>query len=670
MKRLNTRLRAFAVATVITMMPMSIMLTATTAQQKPRIDRVALEYILTAGIVESGTTVGVADSDLWALSTPDGKLDTAAVNRHLDEMQALGVNTVRVVLPWRGNEPFRPGTFPPGVEELAWARSDYIVNAAADRGMAIVAVLAHGPDWAGVDPNMDWSLIGFEEPPQPHLFGEYAGRVAARYGDKIAAYEIWNEPNYVRAWAPSIDAAAYTEMLQAAYTAIKDANGDDPNDPLVVAGVLGAVISSPVTLDPVRFVETMYASGAKGYFDALSFHPYHYTLKFSEGIKNDIWRSPLEQLIEIRQLMLDNGDQALKIWATEYGLPTFGANAVTEEHQAAFIEDFLNTWKDLKDADGTSYTGPSFIYTLRDRLVDGVLTAGTSLGIFNVDWTAKLAAQVIRDFIEENQVPQEPEEPEEPEEPGQPGLPNLGEQIAQALQAFFQLIATAVQGFISAVTAFVNSIAQAVANIFRPAGAAASSLPADVQSEVAAGADMAAMSWRTASAAQDVADESNDSAAQQVSDSDGAEASVTESEEPTAVDESVTEETATEETITEETATEEQVPAAEPEDVDADVETDATDIETEASETEASETETDASAEADDLAGEEAAEDYSREPVRTGLVARPGQVGSDGSDDTDSGDTDSDDSDDAGDADDTGDDGSSRGGPKSGSEAS
>ncbi|ODQ92127.1 hypothetical protein BHQ17_16460 [Mycolicibacterium holsaticum] len=310
-------------ATAIVMVPLAAMLTAAPTVKKPRINRVAFDYILTAGIVESGTTVGIADSDLWALSTPDGKLDTAAVNRHLDEMQALGVNTVRIVLPWRGNEPFRPGTFPPGVEEAAWARSDYIVNAAADRGMAIVAVLAHGPDWAGVDPNTDWSLLGFEEPPQPDLFGEYAGRVATRYGEKIAAYEIWNEPNYVRAWAPTIDPAAYTEMLQAAYTAIKNANGDDPNDPLVVAGVLGAVISSPVTLDPVKFVEAMYASGAKGYFDALSFHPYHYTLKFSEGIKNDFWRSPLEQVIEIR------ADSTRRTWLAVTSRKVCGSEPLT-----------------------------------------------------------------------------------------------------------------------------------------------------------------------------------------------------------------------------------------------------------------------------------------------------------------------------------------------------
>lgn len=644
---LSSRLRALAVATAIATVPMSIMLTATTNLRNPRIDRLALDYVLTAGIVESGTTVGIADSDLWILSTPDGMFDTAAVNRHLDEMQALGVNTVRIGLPWRYNEPFPPGTLPPPLEEAAWARSDYIVNAAADRGMAIVAALVHAPDWAGVVPNWDWSLFGAEEPPHPELFGEYAGRVATRYGEKIAAYEIWNEPNSLFAWMPTIDPAAYTEVLQAAYAAIKDANGDDPNDPLVVAGVLVAVFSSPITMDPVTFVETMYASGAKGYFDALSFHPYHYTLKFSEGVKDDFWRAPLEQLIDIRQLMLDNGDAALKIWATEYGLSTFGDNAVTEEQQAEFIEDFLNAWKDLKDADGTSYAGPSFIYTLRDRLVNGVLTLDTSLGIFNVDWTAKLAAQVIKDFIEESQVPEEPEEPEEP------GVPNLGEQLAQALQAFFQVIANAVQGVVNAVSAFVNSVAQAIANIFNPGGAAATSLPTEVQDEVAAGADMAAMSWRAASAADEDADEPEGSAVQNLSVDDATEDSLSEltepaeaeTEEPTAVDEAVT--------------TDEQVPAQEPETVDPDAVADLG--------ADKSETETDAETETD----EGAVEDDSREPVRIGLVARPGQVGSDGFDDNDTDvDTSTDDADQSGVADNTGDDdGSSRGGPESGSEA-
>jgi polysaccharide biosynthesis protein PslG len=141
------------------------------------------------------------------------------------------------------------------------------------------------------------------------------------------------------------------------------------------------VTTSPLTLDPRTFVETMYANGAKGHFDALSFHPYHYSLKFVDGhvTPQDPWKInfPLEQVIAIRQLMLANGDAGLRIWATEYGLPSFGS--LTEDQQQKYIENFLDAWSELKDADGTSYAGPSFLYTLRDAFVNGELTEGTSL---------------------------------------------------------------------------------------------------------------------------------------------------------------------------------------------------------------------------------------------------------------------------------------------------
>jgi len=45
-------------------------------------------------------------------------------------------------------------------------------------------------------------------------------------------------------------------------------------------------------------------------------------------------------------------------WATEYGEPT---SSVDEATQADYIRDFLTTWRSLP------YTGPAFIYTLRDR---------------------------------------------------------------------------------------------------------------------------------------------------------------------------------------------------------------------------------------------------------------------------------------------------------------
>lgn len=108
--------------------------------------------------------------------------------------------------------------------------------------------------------------------------------------------------------------------------------------------------------------------------------------------------------------MIDNGDEALRIWAREYGLPTGGPNAVTPEQQEQFIRDFLNEWAELE------FAGPSYIYTTRDR-IEAVVTEEGSFGLYYFDvatlqWVAKSAAQVIKDFIEDHQ--QQPPGPENP----------------------------------------------------------------------------------------------------------------------------------------------------------------------------------------------------------------------------------------------------------------
>ena len=85
-----------------------------------------------------------------------------------------------------------------------------------------------------------------------------------------------------------------------------------------VAGVLGAVVSfSNITMDPRTFVETMYANGAKGYFDALSFHPYSYEQPFSAGLPATGCQflcdnTPISMLLGLRQIMLDNLDGGVK----------------------------------------------------------------------------------------------------------------------------------------------------------------------------------------------------------------------------------------------------------------------------------------------------------------------------------------------------------------------
>ena len=634
-------LRLVAVATVIAMVPLAIMLIPMTDLPDTKLRQVALSYNLTTSINESSTTVGIADSDLYGMSQAD-------IVATFDQMQSLGVNTVRVLVPWGDVYKVPPGdpweaVFPPD-----WSKVDFIVNLAETRNMSVLGVVNATPYWGGQ--NGSGCLACFGAAPDPAKFAAFAGEVAARYGAKVSAYEVWNEPNYVLAWAPQIDPVAYTELLKQAYTAIKAANPAAT----VVAGVLSAVTSfMGITMDARTFVETMYANGAKGFFDALSIHPYQYTTEFSEGEydpnvnPHEPWKadSPLEQVIAIRQMMIDNGDEALRIWATEYGLPTGGPNAVTPEQQAQFIEDFLTAWAEL------DYAGPSFIYTTRDR-IEGVVTEDGSFGLYYFDlttlqWVAKSAAQVIKDFIEAHQ------EPTDPTAPGNPPGPDLGTQIAQALQAFFAQMQAAMQNFVNQMNAFFNSIAQAIAAIFNPGGVLAQSLPPEVQDEVAEGTAMAAMT-----AEEDVADTGSDLSESEAAKSLAVEVTETEEvapetvpvEEPTEAEKvtetpqeptgEITEEPPTEESTEESTET----PATEPEeptDPEEESTEESTDDTTEETTEESTETDTSGPAakpDNGDASVGTVTNPESREPVRTGLVARPGKVGDDTKDTDDTGD--------------------------------
>lgn len=327
--------------------------------EKPH-PRLSVAVMPTAAIVESSTTLGISDSSLL-FATP------AEIEKTFQEMQALGVQNIRIQIPWAGVE-IADDTY-------VWQAIDKQVDLAEKYGMGILGVINQTPRWAGAE----WASH-----PDPAEFAEFTGEVARRYKGEIYAYEIWNEPNSVQFFDP-IDPAAYTQLLQASYPVIK---GVDPSI-TVIGGVLGAVIGQGrLVLNPVRFAEQMFEAGAAGSFDALSFHPYQYTLKFSEG--DPQLASPKRQVEAIRLLMQQYGVGGLPIWATEYGLPTPTGNV---DEQAAFIADFLAAWQKVEQA------GPMFIYTMKD-FVAGSTSDQDNFGIFYANWTAKPAAGVIKDFID------------------------------------------------------------------------------------------------------------------------------------------------------------------------------------------------------------------------------------------------------------------------------
>ena len=319
----------------------------------------------TASINTSASTVGISDSDIYGMSPED-------VNRTFDLMTSIGVRTVRVMMPWAGMEP-NPGQYDYG-------QVDMIVDAANARGMSVLGTLVSAPGWA-VAPG---TPAVSSPTASAATYGDFAGAAASHFRGRVSAYEVWNEPNAALSWTSGPqgpEPGVYAGLLKAAYPKIKAA---DPSA-LVIGGVVGAVISFfSLTMDPVTFVEQMYAAGARGSFDALSYHPYQYTTMFSAG--GNLANSPLLQVAAIHDRMAANGDGGKKIWATEYGEPTSSADEAT---QAAYLTDFLSKWRTLP------YAGPAYVYTTRDRNT-GSGAPDDTFGLYRSDWSAKPAAAAVQ----------------------------------------------------------------------------------------------------------------------------------------------------------------------------------------------------------------------------------------------------------------------------------
>ncbi|ORV10181.1 hypothetical protein AWB94_07605 [Mycolicibacterium canariasense] len=398
---------------------------------------------LTAAIDDSSSTVGISDSNLY-FST-----DIDAVNAQLDLMKSLGVTNVRIMIPWAGVQPADPDLGSPWGDPQ-WGQVDMIVNAARAKGMGILGVLNSTPWWATESTPING------HPADVNEFAAFAKSVALRYGDAIQAYEVWNEPNAFFFWNP-VDPVQYTNMLQVTYVALKQASVQIGVPITVIGAVVGAGLTwGDLTMNPVDFVQAMYAAGANGYFDALSFHPYKYDLKFSEG--NTVpWypQTPLYQVEQLRQLMdsyLAPGQEQLKIWISEYGLPT---NRVSEDQQMAYIQDLVEYWQTFSGA------GPIFLYTTKDTAApnEDLANDEAHFGLFNSDGSPKAVALILRQLIESLQS----SSPTDPPVPSM--LDMLGQLIKNALAFIPNIVVSVVKSVVNAVAQLFKAIGQLVSGL-------------------------------------------------------------------------------------------------------------------------------------------------------------------------------------------------------------
>jgi hypothetical protein len=302
-------------------------------------------------------------SGSWMLALSPGDL-----NRELDAVAQTGATWLRVLIDWNTAEP-APGQY-------HWGVFDRIIDAARSRGLQVLGLIAFTPGWARAPGSF------FTAPPtNPDTFASFARAVVGRYGSRVSHWEIWNEPNLPLFFGFSSDRAQrYTEILKAAYPAIKSAQ---PQSTVVAAGLTRGLGPD----SPPAFLEAMYAAGAQPYFDAAAMHPYVFPGGLAEDPENG-W----SDVARVHDVMAAHGDGQKMIWMTELGAPTSSpaAEGVSQEGQSRQILDVLAAAAQL------GYSGPAFIYSIRDVDSNASWNREANFGaLLTSDWQPKVTARAL-----------------------------------------------------------------------------------------------------------------------------------------------------------------------------------------------------------------------------------------------------------------------------------
>jgi hypothetical protein len=285
---------------------------------------------------------------------------------------AVHAKVVRAEVPWAVLEPRAPGL----IDSRALAFTDRLVSDAAADGIGVILTVDGTPCWVSTAPA---SLLGKcspthlsqanDWPPSdPAHYALLVGFLAQRYGSKLTAIEIWNEPDQANQlyFAGPEKPRRYAAILRAAYPAIKQANP-------AVAVLAGSLVGSNGV-----FLRQLYAAGIKGYYDGLSVHFYNLVLG---------------SLRAIHETQLAGGDTK-PLWLNEFGWSSCWPRQRIQQEQACVTgktqgANLADTFRALAR---TPYIAAEVAYELRG-------SAAEDFGVFNASDARKPAfaplAQVL-----------------------------------------------------------------------------------------------------------------------------------------------------------------------------------------------------------------------------------------------------------------------------------
>jgi hypothetical protein len=306
-------------------------------------------------------------------------------------MVTAGARWVRFEVEWTNIEPTTKGSL------TGWSAYDQAVRDAETAGLKVLPIISTTPTWARVATAPTYTGAAYWKPPAvDQNYADFCAAVANRYkpggvaGTNVTSYELWNEPNLSRFWGGlPVSPSKYAAMISAAYQAMKVAQ---PACTVVTGGLSPAGsygYSASGNLNPLNYLEGIFAAGAGQKFDAVGWHPYGAT-GFQDNQTWSAWWQMYGSSPSARSILTANGRASVPIWATEYGDSTDAGwggqpTPLSEATAASRVTEAYSRWGAF-----TFPKGPLFYFTFRSSIGDafGFSIVDPTTGVNRTRYTA------------------------------------------------------------------------------------------------------------------------------------------------------------------------------------------------------------------------------------------------------------------------------------------
>ena len=320
-------------------------------------------------------------------------------NAATDKIVEAGFNWTKQQFRWSEIETSR------GVYD--WAAYDEVVDTASAKGLKLLVSVVSAPSWS-LAPG-----VSHGPPANAADIGPFMTTLIQRYPGKVHAVEVWNEANLFHEWG-FLDSSAfnhYGQMLKTAYQAIKAV---DPSVTVLFGAPTPTGVNDPnIGIDDATYVRRVYEEfpGLGNYFDAIGIHPNgganapDDTLGGANNRNVPGWNNHASffftRFVEIKAIMIAQGDPNKPIWFTEFGWSATPASEIvagyeysqynSDQDQATFL---VRSFEKIRNE--YPYVTHMFIWNLNFQQVVGPTDEKYGFGILRSDGGHRAAYDALK----------------------------------------------------------------------------------------------------------------------------------------------------------------------------------------------------------------------------------------------------------------------------------